>query len=274
MEQQVAVTAGATRVQRLDIALGRVSALRFPPNLTLTPHDHPQATVAVVLAGGFVGVYRGNERECRTRSLIVEPAGERHANNFGGTETTVLALSLEPDGLGRSLETAAGRFSIDRDPFTEMVARHAIDELDRPDDVTPMAVEAAALEIVTRVTRLARQERRPAWLEQAQAFLHDRYTEPLTLTHVAQAVDVQPERVARAFRRAFGDSVAGYLRRIRVDAAAALVAGTDLPISRIAADVGFADQSHLTRCFGRYLGTTPGRYRADRAGGAGRARLP
>jgi transcriptional regulator GlxA family with amidase domain len=134
-----------------------------------------------------------------------------------------------------------------------------------------LAVEAAALEIVTRVTRSARHEGRPAWLGEARAFLHDRYTEPLTLGQVAEAVGIETERVARAFRRAFGESVAGYLRRIRVDAAAALVAETDLPISRIAADVGFADQSHLTRCFGRYLGTTPGRYRADRRG---KLRLP
>ena len=266
MDQRAALTVGATRVERLDIPLGRVVAMRFPPNLTLALHDHPHATVAVVLAGGFTGVYRGSERDCRRQSLIVEPAGERHVNRFGDMETTVVALSLEPDGLGRSLEAAAGRLYIDRDPFTELMARRAIDELDRPDDVTPMAVEAAALEIVTRVTRSARHEHRPVWLREARAFLHDRYTEPLTLTHVADAVGVEPERVARAFRRTFGDSVAGYLRRIRVDAAAELVAGSDLPISQIAADVGFADQSHLTRCFGRYLGTTPGRYRADRAG--------
>jgi transcriptional regulator GlxA family with amidase domain len=75
------------------------------------------------------------------------------------------------------------------------------------------------------------------------------------------------------FRRALGEPLAGYLRRIRVEAAANLIATTDLSISDVAAEVGFADQSHLTRWFGRYQGTTPGRYRSDvrmparRAGG-------
>jgi AraC-like DNA-binding protein len=32
------------------------------------------------------------------------------------------------------------------------------------------------------------------------------------------------------------------------------------PIAEVAADVGFVDQSHLTRQFQRVMGTTPARY--------------
>jgi AraC family transcriptional regulator len=81
---------------------------------------------------------------------------------------------------------------------------------------------------------------------------------------------VDPERLARGFRRSFGEPMADYLRRIRVDAAASKLASTDLPISQVAGDVGFADQSHLTRWFSRYLGTTPGRYRMTRPERRGR----
>jgi AraC family transcriptional regulator len=45
--------------------------------------------------------------------------------------------------------------------------------------------------------------------------------------------------------------------------AAAQIAQTDVPIARIAVDAGFADQSHFTRMFKRYVGTTPARYRRD-----------
>jgi len=41
------------------------------------------------------------------------------------------------------------------------------------------------------------------------------------------------------------------------------VAGSDATIAAIAAEVGLADQSHLTRCFVRTIGTTPARYRAS-----------
>jgi AraC-like DNA-binding protein len=265
MALQVAVTAGAIRARGLDVALGRVSANHFPAGLTLAAHSHPLATVAVILRGGFSGTYRAGERQCQARSVIVEPAGEEHGNRFGPDETTIVTVSLDGGHAGRAVEAAAHRFRHDRDPYAELIARRAATELDRPDDITPMAVEAAALELIARVTRTARHERRPAWLAEARALLHDRYAETLSMADVAAAVGVEPERMARGFRRAFGEPMAAYLRRIRVDAAAALLVSTDLPIARVAGDVGFADQSHLTRCFTRYLGTTPGRYRGERA---------
>ena len=43
-------------------------------------------------------------------------------------------------------------------------------------------------------------------------------------------------------------------------AARALIAEGQ-PIAEAAARAGFADQSHLTRWFGRYYGITPGAYR-------------
>jgi AraC family transcriptional regulator len=261
----VAVTEGASRVRELDVALGHITASRFPANLTLPRHSHPKATVAVILAGGFDGRYRTGQRECRPWSVVVEPAGEQHGNRFGPVETTILTVSPEAHRLGPALEAAARRFSFDRDPFAALIARRAIDELDRPDDVTPLAVEAAALEILARVTRTARHEHRPRWLDEARAFLHDRFAETLTLDEVAVAVDVEPERLARTFRRTAGEPIAEYLRRIRVDAAARLLETSNMPISQIAAESGFADQSHLTRWFGRYVGTTPARYRISRS---------
>jgi AraC-like DNA-binding protein/quercetin dioxygenase-like cupin family protein len=265
MGSQLAVSAGASHVEWMAVSLGQVSANRFPAGLALPPHSHPEATIAVVLAGGFRGSYRDGERDCAARSVIVEPAGERHANRFGNGSSTVVTVSLDPERIGSTVEAATHRFSHGRDPYAELIARRVAVELDRPDDVTPLAVEAAALDLISRITRTSTPERRAPWLGAARAFLHDRYAETLTLGDVATAVGVEPDRVARAFRRAFGEPIAGYLRRIRVDAAAALLTSSDLPISRIAGEVGFADQSHLTRCFGQYLGTTPARYRADRS---------
>jgi AraC family transcriptional regulator len=265
MESQLAVSAGASRVQRMPVSLGEISANRFPSDLALPAHAHPEATVAVVLAGGFRGAYRAGERECRACSVIVEPAGERHANRFGLAATVVLTLSLDPLRVGRSIAEATERFSHGRDPYAELIARRAARELDRPDDVSPLAVEAAALELIARVTRTSAMERRPTWLAEVRAVLHERYAESLTLTDIAAAAGVEPGRVARGFRRTFGEPIAGYLRRVRVTAAAELLASTDLPISQIAGDVGFADQSHLTRSFGAYLGVTPARYRAQQS---------
>jgi AraC-like DNA-binding protein len=263
MEQQLAVTAGASRAAVQSLTIGRMTAMRFAAGVSLERHEHSQATVAVVLTGGFRGRYRDGERECPPRTVVVEPAGERHANQFGNRETTILALSLKPDGIADAVAGMARSFHFVRDPFIELQARRAVRELGRPDDVTPLALEAAGLEIVARVTRSTADDHRVAWVRAVAALLHDRYAESLTLNEIAVAVGVEPDRVARTFRRIFGEPISAYVRRIRVGMAANLLSTTSLPISQIAVEVGFADQSHLTRCFARYVGTTPGRYRSS-----------
>jgi AraC-like DNA-binding protein len=52
-----------------------------------------------------------------------------------------------------------------------------------------------------------------------------------------------------------------YYRRRRLEAGRARLANPDLPLSRVAFEVGFADQSHFTRTFKQYTGMSPGQYR-------------
>lgn len=259
----LAVTAGASRVEALAVSFGHVTSMRFPAGLELPPHSHPDTNIAVVLAGGWFTGSEAADRECFAPHVVVEPAGEVHANRFGPIETAVLSLSLQAERLGSVVGDVTRRFLHVRDPYIEVLARRAANELERPDDVTPLAVEAAALELVARLARSAGLERRPTWLDKVRTFLHDRYADPLSLNEIADAVGIEPDRLARGFRRAYGEPLGDYLRQIRVNAAARLLATTDEPISQVAGEVGFADQSHLTRWFGRYYETTPGRYRGS-----------
>ena len=67
--------------------------------------------------------------------------------------------------------------------------------------------------------------------------------------------------VARQFRKAFGTSPDRYRRMRRLAVARdAIAAGGAL--ARVAAETGFADQSHMTRHFTRTYGLTPGRWAA------------
>jgi AraC family transcriptional regulator len=262
MSMQLAVTTGSESVRARDLTLGRLASMSFPPRLELPRHSHPEPTIAVILRGGFAGRYGGTDRDCAPMTLLVEPAGASHTNRFGDFPTTVLTLSLastEPslDALGRQ-----PRFT--RDIYSAGLAKQADTELQRPDELTPLAVEGLALELVTRLARTPTDRGMPGWLSEARDVLHERYAESLRLGDVASVVGVEPDRLARAFRRVYHEPMASYVRRLRVRAAAELlVAERDTTIAAIAADVGFADQSHLTRSFVRTIGATPARYRAS-----------
>jgi len=256
------VSAGAVSAAAWPVSLGRVTAMTFPAGLDLRSHEHGDATLAVVLRGGFAGRYDGVERDCGPMTVIVEPAGSIHANRFGSRQTHVLSLSLG-DGPPPQVSAMARETRITHDAYAASLARSADAELQRPDELTSLAVDGLALEIVARLARAAGGDELAGWLRAACDLVHERFAEPLRLDTVAAEVGVEPDRLARAFRRAYRAPLATYVRRLRVEAAAErLVREPEASIATIAGDVGFADQSHLTRRFVAVMGTTPARYRA------------
>ena len=83
-----------------------------------------------------------------------------------------------------------------------------------------------------------------------------------TLAALAREVGVHPVHLAHEFRRFYRESVGEYARRLRVERACAEMARSERPLSEIAADAGFYDQSHFTNVFKRHTGLTPAEFRS------------
>jgi len=84
----------------------------------------------------------------------------------------------------------------------------------------------------------------------------------ISLNDVADAARMSPSHFPRLFRRSTGLSPHQFLIRLRVTRAKELLLAGSQGIAEIAAEVGFADQSHLTRHFKRLVGTTPKKFRS------------
>lgn len=87
------------------------------------------------------------------------------------------------------------------------------------------------------------------------------YRQDHGLDRLAAVARLPRHQLIRAFRRDTGFTPHAYLIHRRVLAARSLLRAGASP-SDAAADVGFFDQSHLTRAFKARLGVTPGVYRA------------
>lgn len=85
------------------------------------------------------------------------------------------------------------------------------------------------------------------------------------LSDLAAAAGVTRFQVIRDFKQAAGMTPGQYVRDRRVRRACRLI-GSGLPLSAVAAEAGFADQSHLTRAFRAVKGVTPAAYRRAIAG--------
>ncbi|HLT62017.1 MAG TPA: AraC family transcriptional regulator [Microlunatus sp.] len=89
--------------------------------------------------------------------------------------------------------------------------------------------------------------------------LDARIVDGVTLAEAAERLHATPEHLVRSFAREYGLPPHQYLTGRRVDRARRLLLAGRGP-AEVAAEVGFHDQSHLTRHFRRVLGVTPGRY--------------
>ncbi|NEP16422.1 MAG: AraC family transcriptional regulator [Leptolyngbya sp. SIO4C1] len=96
-------------------------------------------------------------------------------------------------------------------------------------------------------------------VRQVRDYLHDCYGENVSLQTLANQVQLKPLQLLRSFRKAIGLPPHAYLLQIRINQAKALLRQGD-PIVEVAGATGFADQSHLTRHFKRFVGVTPGQY--------------
>lgn len=94
-----------------------------------------------------------------------------------------------------------------------------------------------------------------------RSYMDEHYADDIRLSDLATHVNWSPFYLLRVFRWEVGLPPHAYLESVRIRAAQRLIA-SDLPLVEIAYETGFSSQSHLTNAFKRFIGTTPGRYRA------------
>ena len=101
------------------------------------------------------------------------------------------------------------------------------------------------------------QSRLPGVLEWAVEHL----SESLTVDRLAEVARMSRRSFTRHFRETTGASVTEWLNLQRVARAQQLLETTDLPVERIAGEVGFGTPLSLRQNFAEQLGTSPSDYR-------------
>ena len=104
----------------------------------------------------------------------------------------------------------------------------------------------------------------PEWhgrLKNVVAYIQVHYAEEISLLQLAKMTGSSVSQFKRIFTKTLEISPGRYIVNTRLNAARKLLETTDMLISDIAQEVGFYDQSHMTRAFKTIRHVTPGEYR-------------
>jgi AraC family transcriptional regulator len=105
----------------------------------------------------------------------------------------------------------------------------------------------------------------PAWQQKrAVDFIEDHLAEEISLTALAELVDLSLYHFARAFKQSFGAPPHRYHMARRMDRARSLLQRPALSVTQIGIQIGFRETSSFTRAFRKFTGLTPTEYRRHR----------
>lgn len=262
MQRLQQATLGQAQRRRMIGAM-QIVASGYAADQRLPLHEHTTAYLCLVTRGGYLQQAGGRDSECTQGLLLVHPEGHRHANRFGTGGAR--CLNVHP-GDAFADDPAMRRLLADhrqlRLPDETRLRQRIERELAATDDAAPLALQAAVLELAALACRQQHGgDTAPAWLARVLERLHDDPGTMPSLPALAALAGVHPAHLARSFQRAQGVSVGEYLRRLRVGRACAALADPRRSIAEVAADAGFADQSHFARVFRRVTGEPPRAWR-------------
>lgn len=241
---------------------------------TFAKHTHAGYVIGVIEGGVEAFEYRGQTHHAPAGSVVVINPDEVHTG-YAGDEGGWVYRTLYPEAdllkqIAGQMRDSAGHYPffteavIDDPRLTALVRRlhHTLEK-------SPAALdrEVAFTEAVAHLIRHHADDRplirapgaEHSAVKLAQDFLESHYAENISLEQLAALVNLSPYYFTRVFSRSVGIPPHTYLTQVRVERAKALLS-VGLPISQVAAETGFVDQSHLTRHFKRIVGVTPGQY--------------
>lgn len=260
----VPVARGTSRCLTTNTGRVLITEARFPPHARLAKHFHDRSSVVIATGGICVSAIGSAQLQMLPGDVVVEPAGETHANQFGSAGTDVIILQPDPHAIEtfepcEQLLSTGGRI---REAALRPLAQRIHRELAEPDAFSNLALDAAALEFVATAARasLSRRANR-RWFGSLVEYMHEEVLSMPTIAELSAVAGIHPAHLSREFRRVYRTSPVTYMRRLRIEWAAQELRTTDAPVSQIAAAAGFADQSHFTRVFRRFTGTTPAQHR-------------
>jgi len=235
------------------------------PDVRVRNHQHEGEAIVLVLDGGLVDAARVGSREGESMApgtVRILPAGDRRDLTFGPNGAVCLVIELS-HRLERDSGLVIRHRALSSDPRLAALARRLRRHLDRLAPCAAVPLELDLLELLAQLSRDRRPVRYlspPSWLARVRDELASALRMP-DLDDLGRRACVHPLHLVRSFRDHYGCRMGEVVRRHRLERAFRAITESEAPLSLVAAECGFADQSHMTREVTRVFSAPPARLR-------------
>lgn len=107
-------------------------------------------------------------------------------------------------------------------------------------------------------------------LERARTILQQEYSNPPTILALSRRIGLNDFKLKRGFKDFFGITIFGYVRKLRMEKARAMLESGRYNVTEAALETGHSCLGHFAAAFKREFGVVPSQYRAGTAPDRGR----
>lgn len=244
---------------------------------TFARHLHESWSLGLVLEGRTCFELSGQSWQAVAGDLVLISPGVVHdCNPAGDTPLGYWMFYLDPvlwplesaDGQLQPVWQEATYFASMCQFACRLSGEGALADEEPPADDAPQMLASLLRDMLANWPRQTYQKpcamsvsAQPAetWLAQVAQQLANELTRTVPLAELSVVCGISASHLNRRFAACYGLPPHRYQLQCRLDAAKRLLLG-GLPISCVAHELGFSDQSHFTRWFRRCVGATPARY--------------
>jgi len=224
-------------------------------------HSHEESHISFILKGGHTEKRAGAMRELFPGDILFYHSEEAHLYKPMRFPATSVNLEMADSFFRRfGISEQQMYLAVQTNPAARFLMMKVLKEIRLHDSLSEMGLEALVLEL-TGGSFYGGRKSPPAWALRLRELLHDEWDSRFSLEQLSACTGVHPVTISKHFRSIFSCTLSEYIRKIRIEKAVLLLHRSALPLTRIAFQCGFADQSHFIRVFKQLTGFLPGQYR-------------
>jgi len=253
-------------------------------------HTHEFIEMTYYLDGGAVHTINGREYEVKKGDLLMLNANQAHSHipiDF----VSYIHIFVRSDFM-RSILNADNTLELfflsslfdefdDADAFSpvinfrgsemieaESMCEKMMAEYENKDTAYDTVLESYVKILLAKILRNIHLSSDKKWIREMRRItpdivekLNKSYSKPLTAQDFAKNSFYSPAYFNRLFKSYYGKSIKEYITEKRIKDAVQMLCDTDLPVDKIAADVGYSNKNQFYKVFKIYTGQTPAQFR-------------